>query len=309
MSDVRSRLLRSIGGPEGTPWGRDPGEYDVDGVRATVDALDRWFGRGRYFEVEVCGWDNLPPAPALLVSNHSGGTTIPDVWGLLWAWHHHFDFDRPLHPLGHEFIFALPRLARFFARGGVLRASRGSAERALAEFQRDVLVMPGGDSDTWRTWGDRYAVHFAGRTGYARLALRLGVPIVPIANAGAHQTLMVLTSGRRAARAIRLKDLARAEVLPIHLSFPWLLGVGPLPHLPTPTLLRYRIGPAIHAEQADIPSLAQTTALDQAVRGAIQAQLDHLRDARPTVTQRVRRRVRNWRRSGDPKEEPCPDAS
>ena len=43
--------------------------------------------------------------------------------------------------------------------------------------------MPGGDRDTWRPYSKRYDVCFAGRKGYARLAIKAGVPIVPIANA------------------------------------------------------------------------------------------------------------------------------
>ena len=53
------------------------------------------------------------------------------------------------------------------------------AGRVLHEYGRDLLVMPGGEQDTWRPYHKRYAVNFAGRTGYARLALTWGVPIVP----------------------------------------------------------------------------------------------------------------------------------
>jgi hypothetical protein len=104
---------------------------------------------------------------------------------------------------------------------------------------------------------------------------------VPVANAGAHETLVVLTDGRPVARALRLPELARAEIFPIHLSLPWGLAVGPWPHLPTPARLRYRIGPPILppaglAPGADPPEeLVQ--AVDAEVRAAVQRLLDELR--------------------------------
>src|ERR1700749_1055823 len=107
------------------------------------------------------------------------------------------------------------------------------------------MVMPGGDLDTWRPYSQRYRVRFSGRTGYARTALRAGVPIVPMANAGAHETLIVLSDGRRLAKALHLQELARASIWPVHLSLPWGLAIGPWPHIPVAALPRYRIGPAV----------------------------------------------------------------
>ncbi len=78
--------------------------------------------------------------------------------------------------------------------------------------------------------------------GYARLALKAGVPIVPLAHARAHETLIVLSDGRRFARALGLPAIARASIWPVHLSLPWGLAIGPWPHIPTPARLRCRIG-------------------------------------------------------------------
>ncbi|HRG98734.1 MAG TPA: hypothetical protein PLR99_20925, partial [Polyangiaceae bacterium] len=73
-------------------------------------------------------------------------------------------------------------------------------------------------------------------------ALEARVPIVPVAHAGAHETLRVLTDGHRFARAVGLQRFARAEIFPVHLSLPWGLAIGPWPHIPLPTTLRYRFG-------------------------------------------------------------------
>ncbi len=131
--------------------------------------------------------------------------------------------------MAHELILATQATGRFFARRGVMRGSRELARAVLQEWRRDLMVMPGGDVDTWRPYRARYQVRFGGRSGYARLALEARVPIVPLAHAGAHSTLVVLSDGARLARALRLPEIARARIWPVHLSLPWGLAIGPWP--------------------------------------------------------------------------------
>lgn len=250
-------------------FGADPTAYDPAHVKEVHATAHRFFGPGRYFGLSLNGMENIPDTrPVMLVSNHSGGTTIPDVWGLAVAWYDRYGPARPLHILAHELLFAIPGVARWLERLGILRASHDNA-RAVLRQGRDLLVYPGGDVETWRPYKDRYRVDFAGRTGYARLALQAKAPIVPIAHAGAHETFRVLTSGRWLAKAMGLQRIARADVFPIHLSLPWGLGFGPLPHLPLPTTLRYVIGQPI-APGHDV------AALDAAVRASVQQQLSQL---------------------------------
>src|SRR5262249_11553130 len=135
--------------------------------------------------------------------------------------------------------------------------------------------------DTWRPYSKRYDVCFGGRTGYARLAIQAGVPIVPVANAGAHETLIVLTDGQPIAKAIGLHALARSDIFPIHLSLPWGLAVGPWPHLPTPVTLRYRVGeaipPPVRVEPDETPPEEAVRAFDAEVRASVQKLLDELK--------------------------------
>jgi 1-acyl-sn-glycerol-3-phosphate acyltransferase len=276
------RLLRWLHRRQQVTWGTDPGEYDPELVRRTLPSVKRLFGPGRYFGVDVQGWSHVPEAPAMIVSNHSGGTTIPDVWGFLVAWYQNFGVHRPIHPLAHEIILSTQVTGEFFARRGVLRGSRAVALAVLRSYRRDLMVMPGGDVDTWRPYTKRFEVRFGGRTGYARLALQAGVPIVPMAHAGAHSTLIVLSDGRRLAQALRLPELARASIWPIHLSLPWGLAIGPWPHIPTPVRLRYRIGAPIAPPERvgpdEQPSEEAVIELDRRVKGAVQALLDELEE-------------------------------
>lgn len=257
----------------GHGWGASLAGFDrafVDRVRAQAT---RVFAPGKYFDLSIRGRGLIPATQVMLVSNHSGGTTIPDVWGLVWAWYQHFGSGRPLYVLAHDLLFALPQTAHAFERMGVLRASSSAAREVLAAG-RDLLVYPGGDIEVWRPYAQRYEVNFSGRTGYARLALEMNVPIVPVAHAGAHETLRVLTSGRWIARMFGMRRFARTEIWPIHLSLPWGLALGPVPHIPWPARFRYLLGAPIALPAGDGDRVG---ALDRKVRAAVQAQLDVLR--------------------------------
>jgi len=280
--EERGRLLqwlhRSNGAPDGAS---DPGAYDPDAVIRVLKFASHFYGPGRYFQLDARGMEHVPDRPVMIVSNHSGGTSIPDVWGFAYAWYQRFGVSRPLHPLAHEFVLSTKMTARFFGRIGVLRAGRGVARDVLSRWKRDLLVMPGGDLDTWRPYKQRYQVQFGGRTGYARTAIAAGVPIIPVANAGAHSTLLVLSDGRELARRFKLKELTRANVWPIHLSLPWGIAFGPLPHLPLPAKLRYRFGAPIQPPPlgpGEEPTDEMVHALDAAVRAAVQSLLDELRE-------------------------------
>jgi hypothetical protein len=164
------------------------------------------------------------------------------------------------------------------------------ARTILSDYQRDLLVLPGGDLDTWRPFSERWTVDFHGRQGYARIALETGAPVVPVAHAGAHHTLIVLDDGRRLAEFLRLPELFRAHIFPVHLSFPYGLGVGPLPHLPPPTALHYRVGKAIQPEALApgvAPTPEQIDRLDLRVRASLQHELHVLRDQSDTVLDRI----------------------
>lgn len=276
----RGRVMEWVHGEADHPWGANPGDVDPALILRTVDKLGAIFGPGRYFRLRVDGWDVLPPPPALFVSNHSGGTVIPDCWGLMAAWYKHHGASRIMHPLAHELVLGNELTGRPLSALGIIRADREQAARALRDWQRDVLVMPGGDRDTWRPWKDRYRVNFAGRKGYCWLALKTGVPIVPLGNAGAHDTLIVLSDGERVARRLRLPELFRATIFPVHLSVPWGLGIGPLPHIPLPLTLRYRFGAPIPVDAVEAdrdPTAAEVDALDAEVRLQLQRVLDQLR--------------------------------
>lgn len=263
-------------------------ELILDSLRRTRYLIN---DQRAYFRTSVAGWEHVPSSPSLLVSNHSGGTSVPDAWGLGLSWYRQFGIGRPLHTLAHEMVFALKLTAEPFSKLGLLRANKELAFEVLTSWKRDLLVMPGGDLETWRPWKDRYKVRFSGRKGYVRLALRAGVPIVPIAHAGAHNTLMVLTDGQKLADRLQFKKMFRANIFPIHLSLPFGLSIGPTPHIPIPVRLRYRVAPAILPPKGVVigeePDPDLVDEVDEVVRLALQKELDQLREESPPVRERV----------------------
>ncbi len=298
--DARSgALARFLLGEDDPGWGTRPADYDPAFVKARLPGIERWFGEG-WFGLRFEGWHHLPPPPVLFIGNHSGGLLTPDVYGLMAGWYREQGVQRPLHSMSHELVFVLPSLGRHFTRMGALRAHPTHGKKVLVEHRRDLLVMPGGDVDVWRPHRERYQVKFAGRKGYARLAIEAGVPIVPLAHAGAHSTLMVLSDGHNIAQALGFHRRFRADVFPIHLSLPLGLNVGPWPHLPLPVTLRYRFGAPIYSETST-PTEVAVNELDARVRASMQAELDVLASEERPLVGRIRRGLSRIKSSRAPR--------
>jgi 1-acyl-sn-glycerol-3-phosphate acyltransferase len=183
------------------------------------------------------GWDKLPDPPALVVGIHSGAPFVWDAWTVGAQWWRHFGPERPLHGTAHDALMATPLVGSYFRRMGVLPAAADSIMAALAAG-RDVALWPGGERDSLRPWTKRDDAVLAGRMGFIRLAIRAAVPIVPVATVGGPDSMPVLTSGRRLAKALQLDKIARLKLLPIALQAPWGISPALLPEIPLPTKIR-----------------------------------------------------------------------
>jgi 1-acyl-sn-glycerol-3-phosphate acyltransferase len=162
-------------------------------------------------------------------------------------------------------------LSRWVAKFGAVRASPARALAALAQGFA-VQVYPGGDHDACRPFSQRNQVVFAGRTGYVELARAAGVPIVPVAAIGGHETLIILGEGRDLARRLGVDRRRRLKSFPISLSIPWGLWFGPLPgYVPLPARIEIDVLEPIEPQAIAAASTAQ---IDAQVRGALQAAID-----------------------------------
>src|SRR4051794_28600761 len=190
-----------------------------------------------WFRMEVSGWEKIPEPPVLLVGIHSGAPFVWDAWTVGIHWWRRFGEERPLHGTAHDALMAAPLIGTYFRKMGVLPAAPDSMASALAAG-RDVAVWPGGEVDSLRPWTKRDKAILAGRKGFIRLAINAGVPIVPIATVGGPDSMPVVATGRRVARALQLDKVARLKMFPFALQAPWGVSPAMLPEIPLPTKIR-----------------------------------------------------------------------
>jgi 1-acyl-sn-glycerol-3-phosphate acyltransferase len=216
------------------------GEWNLDGPDYNLMQIQKFFWNplmDYWFRQEVEGWERIPDRNVLLVGIHSGAPFVWDAWTVGIQWWRHFGQDRPLHGTAHDALMAAPLIGRYFRAMGVLPAAPDSMSAALAEG-RDVALWPGGEVDSLRPWVKRDEATLAGRKGFIRLAIKTGVPILPIATVGGPDSMPVLATGRRIAKALQLDRVARLKMFPIALQVPWGLSPAMLPEIPLPTKIR-----------------------------------------------------------------------
>ena len=218
--------------------------WDPAYIRTTLPAL-RALSKV-YFRSEVRGLSNIPDeGPILLVGNHSGGTLIADTFVFAQAFYDHFGPLRRFHQLAHDLVFRLPGARASMSRYGTVPASPENMERAL-ERDAALLVYPGGDHETYRPTWKSDTIDFAGRRGFARLAIEHGCPIVPVVAIGGQETALFLGQGRDLARRLGLDRLLRVKVFPAQVAPPFGLTIMDLPgRVPLPAKIVVRVLPKI----------------------------------------------------------------
>jgi 1-acyl-sn-glycerol-3-phosphate acyltransferase len=246
--------ITGAAGPPPDPFdARDP-----DYIRATLPALQVM--SRVYFRTDITGLERIPASgPVLLVGNHSGGVVIADTFVFAQAFYDHFGVDRHFNQLAHDLVFKVPGLRTLVQRYGAVPASPENMARALHDGAA-LLVYPGGDEETFRPSWDSGEVHFVHRTGFVRLALEHGVPIVPVVAVGGQETALFLGPDTRLARALRLDRLARLKVLPLTVGPPFGITVLDFPgRIPLPSKITIRVMPPIdlHKELGPDPGIEE----------------------------------------------------
>jgi len=277
-------------------------EHDPEFLSRIVPLMEQY---GRYFDAEVRGAEHLPESgPALLVGNHSGPNCDPDTPVLLAQWYRRNGVENPLVVLSFDPIFAVPGAGGFFRRLAQVPANQRNAEAAL-DRGAAVLVYPGGLEDVARPWRERNQVVLAGHTGFIKLALRKGVPVVPVVGHGGHESSIVLTRGRRIAKALGLNKF-RTYSMPLVFTIPWGVVVGPVPSVPIPTKVTLQVcepmawshlGP----QDAENPEVVDRCYAEITTR--MQSALDDLAEEHPYP---ILSRLRSLLRQNDRNEPPSP---
>ena len=262
---------------------RDP-EY-IERAKGAVRAYTR------YFSPEVRGLEHLPAdGPALVVGNHSGLFYMPEVWIAALSIVDRRGIEHPAYSLTYDLLFALPVIGPFLRRIGAIPASSAEAEAAL-DAGALVLDYPGGDWEACRPWLDRNTIDFGGRTGFIRLALRAGVPIVPVVAHGSHDAVVVISRGETIARALGL-SASHIKVFPILLG-PFGLTTAITPPPPLPSSVTVEFLPSI--EWHDLgPEMAENAAVvDRCATEVVETMQDALNRLRVERAHPVRRGLVN----------------
>ncbi|MGV1037376.1 MAG: 1-acyl-sn-glycerol-3-phosphate acyltransferase [Candidatus Nanopelagicales bacterium] len=233
-----------------------------------ADAIEAFLALGRdvgieavkrYHRLSVTIDGDLPYEPTMIVGNHGfGGIFDLNVWAML-ATLDELAPGRPITFLTHQLAWTL-QVGSLIERLGARPASDQTALDSFAQGHH-VVVFPGGDFEAAKSFGDRNKVMFGGRSGFARVAIAAGVPVVPVVTAGAGESALVLAQGKRLAKLLRADKLLRVSTLPVSVSIPWGLNVGVvgmLPYLPLPTKLDTRVLAAMRPAGVDTAGVAET---------------------------------------------------
>ncbi len=215
-------------------WGRSERMRAV--ARRLYDPIYR-----RWFRAEWEGLEHLPrEGGALLVANHGGAipSDAPVIMHGIEA-----ERSRPVYGLAENLFRALPVVGTLWSRTGGVPAHPDNAYRLLHDQQQLVLVFPEGTKGTGKLARDRYRLQRFGRGGFVEIAMRAGVPIIPIAVVGNEEAMPIL------AKSNRLAKLLNVPYVPLTAN---MFLFGPLGGLvvPLPAKFRLRVLPPVHFDVA-----------------------------------------------------------
>jgi 1-acyl-sn-glycerol-3-phosphate acyltransferase len=144
----------------------------------------------KWFRVRWEGLEKIPDeGGALLVANHAGA--IPSDAPVIM---HGIEKElgRPVYGLADYFFRTIPVVGTLWARGGGVSARPANAYRLLREQGQLVLDFPEGTKGPSKSFTDRYQLRRFGRGGFVEIAMRAGVPIIPIAVTGSEEAMPIL---------------------------------------------------------------------------------------------------------------------
>jgi 1-acyl-sn-glycerol-3-phosphate acyltransferase len=248
-------------------WGRS------ERTRAVARALYEPI-YSRWFRTEWEGLEKIPDdGGALLVANHAGA--IPSDAPVIM---HGIEkeLERPVYGLADYFFRTVPVVGTLWARAGGVSARPANAYRLLKEQRQLALVFPEGTKGPSKSYTDRYQLRRFGRGGFVEIAMRAGVPVIPIAVVGSEEAMPVV---------FRLPTLAKALGVPYFPVTANLLALGPLGALmPFPAKFKLRVLDPVHFDvppDQDRYSKSRIMEESERIRTHLQeAVYDMLRDRR-----------------------------
>ena len=279
MADAPGSALVAVPREIDDPELEDPRRTDVDEwgrsermralARKAYDPVYR-----RWFRVEWEGLEKIPAdGGALLVANHAAAipSDAPVIMHGIET-----ELQRPVYGLADHLFKSLPVIGTLWSRGGGVAAHPDNAYRLLREQGQLVLVFPEGSKGPGKNFTERYQLRRFGRGGFVEIAMRAGVPVIPIAVVGAEESMPTLYNMGR---------LAKVAGLPYFPITANMLAFGPLGAVTYfPAKFKLRVLDPVHFDvAADQPRYSKSRIMDEseAIRDKIQQALyDMLRKRR-----------------------------
>jgi 1-acyl-sn-glycerol-3-phosphate acyltransferase len=186
------------------------------------------------------------------------------------------ELGRPVYGLADEVFKRVPVVNLAWSRLGGVQAHPDNAYRLLREQQQLVMVFPEGSKGPGKTYGERYRLRRFGRGGFVQIAMRAGVPIIPLAIVGNEETMPIVA---------KVQPLARLLGVPYVPITANMLAFGPLGLLvPFPAKMRIRVLDPVRLDvPPDQPRYSRSRIMDtsEEIRHTIQDELyDMLRQRR-----------------------------
>ncbi len=209
----------------GDPFGLDPMTAKYAAMVAAV------FHRA-WFRTVVDGIENVPHGKVLLVANHSGQVPID---GAIIGAAMFMDAEPPrmIRAMVEKWAQTLPFVGTFFSRVGQVVGVPDNCRRLL-EAGEAILVFPEGVRGVSKPFTRRYQLEDFG-TGFMRLAIEAGAPILPIAVIGAEEQYINLGN---------VGWLAKALGAPVFPLLPQIFVPGGM--VPLPTRYHVYFGEPLH---------------------------------------------------------------
>jgi 1-acyl-sn-glycerol-3-phosphate acyltransferase len=189
------------------------------------------------------------------------------------------ELGRPVYGLADHLFKSVPVVGTLWSRSGGVVAHPDNAYRLLREQGQLVLVFPEGTKGTGKLYTDRYQLRRFGRGGFVEIAMRAGVPIVPIAVVGAEEAMPIVAKVPRVASAL---GVPYVPVTANQLLFGPVLGLV----MPLPAKFKLRVLDPVHFDvPPDRPRYSRSRIMDEseAIRRRIQEALADMLRARRSI--------------------------
>jgi len=281
---VTTRALLPVAAPEPEPEAEplpDPRLTDVDewGRSEHMRSLARRAYDPIYKHWFRAEWEGLEKIPtdggALLVANHAGAipSDAPAIMHGIET-----ELHRAVYGLADQMFKSLPVVGTLWSRLGGVVAHPDNAYRLLREQDQLVLVFPEGSKGPGKLYRDRYRLRRFGRGGFVEIAMRAGVPIVPIAVVGAEESMPVVFKSNTIAKVTGL------PYMPITANMLALGPIGGLAYFPAKFKLKV-LDPVTFDVPPDQERYSRSRIMDESehIRERIQAALYEMLRERQSV--------------------------